>query len=71
MWFCFLICLVLLYCRLERFFCRKSRVRGMKDPKKNDEIRPDEDADDMSVERIRIENMELRFALFLPRFSIS
>lgn len=44
--------------RLERFFFRKSHAREKKDPKKNDEIRTEAEADDLSVERIRIENME-------------
>ncbi|KAJ9683162.1 hypothetical protein PVL29_018947 [Vitis rotundifolia] len=48
--------------RLERFFFRKSHAREKKDPKKNDEIRTEAEADDLSVERIRIENMELRRA---------
>ena len=58
-------------CRLERFFCRKSPAREKKDPKKNDEISPEAGADELSVERIRIENMELRFALCFSLLFIS
>nr|CAN68270.1 hypothetical protein VITISV_029911 [Vitis vinifera] len=57
--------------RLERFFFRKSHAREKKDPKKNDEIRTEAEADDLSVERIRIENMELRHALFFSLLFIS
>ena len=32
----------------------------MEDSKKNDEVTPDVDQDDLHVERIRLENMELR-----------
>ncbi|RVW45039.1 hypothetical protein CK203_067513 [Vitis vinifera] len=58
-------------CRLERFFFRKSHAREKKDPKKNDEIHTEAEADDLSVERIRIENMELRHALFFSLLFIS
>lgn len=55
-------------CRLERFFCRKSLAREKKDPKKYDEISSEAEVDNLSVERIRIENMELRFALCFSLF---
>lgn len=32
----------------------------MEDRKKNDEILPNADQDDLNVERVRLENMELR-----------
>ena len=35
----------------------------MEDRMKNDEISPDADQDDLSVERVRLENMELRFCI--------
>ncbi|RVX06923.1 hypothetical protein CK203_015012 [Vitis vinifera] len=67
----FIVCLGYCTCRLERFFFRKSHAREKKDPKKNDEIRTEAEADDLSVERIRIENMELRHALFFSLLFIS
>ncbi|PKI52501.1 hypothetical protein CRG98_027073 [Punica granatum] len=46
--------------RINKILSRRSRRRPKKDPKKTDEIIPEEDQDDLCVERIRIENMELR-----------
>ena len=48
-------------CRLEKLLSRTSRTRHKKDPKKDDEISAETSEDDFYVERIRLENMELRF----------
>ncbi|KAL6986761.1 hypothetical protein U1Q18_044902 [Sarracenia purpurea var. burkii] len=45
---------------LKRLFYRKSYARFRKDGKGPDEILSDAESDDLFVERIRIENMELR-----------
>lgn len=46
--------------RLEKVFSRRTSSRK-KDPKKDDEIISETEDDDLYVERIRLENMELRF----------
>ncbi|KAJ0841264.1 hypothetical protein HanPSC8_Chr14g0628441 [Helianthus annuus] len=45
----------------RKVFSRKSSVRIKNDPKKDDEITNEDFPDDLYVERIRIENLELRF----------
>ena len=52
-------------CRLQRFFAKKPRVKPTDDSKKTDEQSTDTESQDMFVERIRLENMELRFEDFL------
>ncbi|KAI3799304.1 hypothetical protein L1987_34597 [Smallanthus sonchifolius] len=47
-------------CRLGKLFSRKSRVRIKNDPKKDDEITNEEFAHDFYVERVRIEDLEIR-----------
>uniref|UniRef100_A0A2P2L817 Uncharacterized protein MANES_11G076000 n=1 Tax=Rhizophora mucronata TaxID=61149 RepID=A0A2P2L817_RHIMU len=47
--------------RLEKLLSRRSSGRHKKQPKKNEEIQPEPDEDELYVERIRLENMELRF----------
>ncbi|KAK4783091.1 hypothetical protein SAY86_007465 [Trapa natans] len=49
---------------------RSSRRRQKKDTKKSDEITPDQVQDDFSVERIRIENMELSFHNLVSKITI-
>lgn len=51
-------------CRLEKIFCRRPSTRRMEDRKKNDEILPGAEQDDLNVERVRLENMELRLCIF-------
>ncbi|PPE01281.1 hypothetical protein GOBAR_DD01670 [Gossypium barbadense] len=46
-------------CRLEKLLSRRSRGRNKKEPKKDDEINPETDSEDLYVERIRLENMDL------------
>ena len=46
-------------CRLEKLL-KRSSGQHKKDPKKQDDIYPEADAEDLFVERIRLENMELR-----------
>lgn len=50
-----------LFCRLERLFSRSSSQQPKKDPKKDDNPSSDAHEDDLVVERIRLENMDLRF----------
>ncbi|XVE84250.1 hypothetical protein DITRI_Ditri16bG0155600 [Diplodiscus trichospermus] len=45
--------------RLDKFLSRRSRRRRNKVPKKDDEINPESDSEDLYVERIRLENMDL------------
>ena len=47
-------------CRLEKLLARKSKRHHKKDPKKDDDIISEAEQDDLYVERIRLENMELR-----------
>uniref|UniRef100_A0A1S4DXZ5 Aminopeptidase n=1 Tax=Cucumis melo TaxID=3656 RepID=A0A1S4DXZ5_CUCME len=47
--------------RLEKILCRRPSSRSMEDRKKNDEI-PTDAEQDLDVERVRLENMELRRA---------
>ncbi|CAL5370351.1 unnamed protein product [Camellia sinensis] len=46
--------------RLERVLSSKSNTRRKKDPKKDDEFISETEQDDLYVERIRLQNMELR-----------
>ncbi|KAL7232898.1 hypothetical protein ACSBR2_010827 [Camellia fascicularis] len=48
--------------RLERVLSSKSNARRKKDPKKDDEFISETEQDDLYVERIRLQNMELRRA---------
>ncbi|KVI09270.1 Protein of unknown function DUF3754 [Cynara cardunculus var. scolymus] len=48
--------------RLGKLFSRKSSARVKNDPKKDDEITNEEYPDDLYVERVRIENMDIRGA---------
>jgi hypothetical protein len=52
-------------CRLEKLLKRPSR-QHKKDPKKQDDISSEACADDLVVERIRLENMELRSYMASP-----
>ncbi|XP_016668065.1 uncharacterized protein [Gossypium hirsutum] len=45
--------------RLEKLLNRRLRERHKKEPKKDDEINPEADSEDLYVERIRLENMDL------------
>lgn len=56
-------------CRVGKLLSRRSSGRPKTDPKKNEEISSEADGEDedLHVERIRLENMELRF--FLHGFS--
>lgn len=47
--------------RLQKVFSRRTTSRNRKDPKKDDEIISENKDDELYVERIRLENMELRF----------
>ncbi|PPS19837.1 hypothetical protein GOBAR_AA00711 [Gossypium barbadense] len=46
-------------CRLEKLLNRRLRERHKKEPKKDDEINPEADSEDLFVDRIRLENMDL------------
>lgn len=50
-------------CRLERVFSRKPRAQHKRDSKKDDESSSETEQDNFYVERIRLENMELRFCV--------
>jgi hypothetical protein len=52
-------------CRLEKLLKRSSR-QHKEDPKKQDDINSEACADDRVVERIRLENMELRSYMASP-----
>lgn len=54
--------------RLEKLL-KRSSGRHKKDPKKQDDISSEADGDDLSVERIRLENMELRSYTAFPSCS--
>ncbi|XP_023528256.1 uncharacterized protein LOC111791227 [Cucurbita pepo subsp. pepo] len=56
--------------RLEKIFSRRPSRRPMEDRMKNDEISPDADQDDLSVERVRLENMELSARNLLGKVTI-
>ncbi|PON50487.1 hypothetical protein TorRG33x02_314130 [Trema orientale] len=56
--------------RLEKLFSRRSGRQHKKDPKKDDEISPDADQDDLYVERKRLENMELSVRNLLNKITI-
>ncbi|KAK5802065.1 uncharacterized protein LOC108457220 isoform X2 [Gossypium arboreum] len=45
--------------RLEKLLNRRLRERHKKEPKKDDEINPEADSEDLFVDRIRLENMDL------------
>lgn len=62
-------CCFYCYCRAEKLLSRRSSSRHTKDPKKDDEITSETDGEDLYVERIRLENMELRFSLLALVFS--
>ena len=47
--------------RLKRVFFRKSRPQFKNDKKESIEISTEAEQDDLYVERIRVENMKLRF----------
>ncbi|KAF6134009.1 hypothetical protein GIB67_038300 [Kingdonia uniflora] len=47
--------------RLHYIFSRKKSAHSQNNPKKTDEITAEVEEDDLNVERIRIENMEIRF----------
>ncbi|XP_050270623.1 uncharacterized protein LOC126714495 isoform X2 [Quercus robur] len=55
--------------RLEKLF-KRSSGQHKKDPKKQDDICPEADAEDLFVERIRLENMELSFRNLLGKITI-
>ncbi|MFS8011541.1 hypothetical protein Hanom_Chr14g01310341 [Helianthus anomalus] len=59
--------LLCFFSKLGKVFSRKSSVRIKNDPKKDDEITNEEFPDDLYVERIRIENLEIRFLRNLAR----
>ncbi|KAL0014683.1 hypothetical protein SO802_001752 [Lithocarpus litseifolius] len=55
--------------RLEKLL-KRSSGQHKKDPKKQDDICPEADAEDLIVERIRLENMELSFRNLLGKITI-
>uniref|UniRef100_A0A7N2KZ60 Aminopeptidase n=1 Tax=Quercus lobata TaxID=97700 RepID=A0A7N2KZ60_QUELO len=55
--------------RLEKFL-KRSSGQHKKDPKKQDDICPEADVEDLFVERIRLENMELSFRNLLGKITI-
>ncbi|KAK4772480.1 hypothetical protein SAY86_014255 [Trapa natans] len=56
--------------RIDKVLSKRSRRRKNKDPKKTDEVNPEEDQEDLFVERIRIENMELSFLNLMSKITI-
>ena len=46
-------------------------MRRKKDPKKNDEINSEADQNDIFVERVRLENMELRLSIMCEFFYLN
>ncbi|KAK4760248.1 hypothetical protein SAY87_005141 [Trapa incisa] len=56
--------------RIDKVLSKRSRRRKNKDPKKTDEVTPEEDQEDLFVERIRIENMELSFLNLMSKITI-
>ncbi|OVA09698.1 Protein of unknown function DUF3754 [Macleaya cordata] len=56
--------------RLQLILSRKPSVRRNKDPKKNDEISPEAEQEELSVERIRLENMQLSLRNLLSKITI-
>ncbi|XP_038874654.1 uncharacterized protein LOC120067213 [Benincasa hispida] len=56
--------------RLEKIFSRRPSTRLTEDRKKNDEISPDAEQDDLNVERVRLENMELSARNLLGKVTI-
>ncbi|KDP41865.1 hypothetical protein JCGZ_26883 [Jatropha curcas] len=56
--------------RVEKILRRRQSRRHNNDPKKNDEINSEADRDDFTVERIRLENMELSVKNLLTRTTI-
>ncbi|CAK9317851.1 unnamed protein product [Citrullus colocynthis] len=56
--------------RLEKIFCRRPSTRRTEDRKKNDEILPGAEQDDLNVERVRLENMELSARNLLGKVTI-
>lgn len=59
--------------RLESLLSRRSNPRHKKNQMKNDGITSEAEQDDIYVERIRLQNMELRFSFycFLNLFKIT
>ncbi|CAL0323321.1 unnamed protein product [Lupinus luteus] len=53
--------------RLEKLVSRRPKKHNKKDPKKDDEINYEADGEDLSVERIRLENMQLSFRKLLGK----
>lgn len=49
-------------CRVQRLLARRSSSQIQRDPKKTDEVTIEKE-EDLVVERIRIENLELRFCI--------
>ncbi|XP_062105318.1 uncharacterized protein LOC133816971 [Humulus lupulus] len=56
--------------RLNKIFSRRPSGKHKKDPKKDDEIIPDADQEDLCVERKRLENMELSVGKLLTKTTI-
>jgi hypothetical protein len=54
------------YCdfRLQKLFSRKKNTKPKIDSKKNDDLASEVEDKELYVERIRLETMKLRFALF-------
>lgn len=55
---------------LEKLLSRRSKRRHKPDPKKDDEINSETEQNDLSVERHRLENMELSFRNLLGKVTI-
>lgn len=55
--------------RLQKLFARKKNGKQKMDSKKNDDLASKVDDKELYVERIRLETMELRFALFFHLLS--
>lgn len=59
------------YCdfRLQKLISRKKNIKPKIDSKKNDDLASEVEDNELYVERIRLETMELRFALFFNLLS--
>lgn len=51
--------------RLQQFLCKQPNSETRKETKKTDEITADSNEEDIIVERVRIENLKLRFPLLI------
>ncbi|BAF28366.1 uncharacterized protein [Oryza sativa Japonica Group] len=56
--------------KIDRLFSKKKQLRAKKDPKKTDEVNEEVEEQEFSVERIRLEKMELSIKNLLSQMTI-